>query len=373
MFHRGDVLYDPKYRELSSHPYWERVWIIQEVGTARSIKVLFDDECLTWPYFINEVISSLSDPKRFKYNDCGPLRMRHLIQNRYKNSHNLVNLLKTHQRSKCKDPRDKVYGFIGLASDCYEFPLDYGKTTYEVWQDTISFITVRRLKNSLPILELAQLVKELLGCDTVAHSKPVGSSLKDPLIKLKAFRIGAIVELGPSTKEILAEVNAAGEWKALVYREFHFIAGEAMKENDALMQVLETLKTSDLDKVTSFNKPKSELSIADYESTATGASSHFEKSATSSACKLFLYTTSTLGVMGICEDACVGDLICALPNLNRVLIVRQIANRFAEYVRYQAVGTALLSTHLLPWKEKEHGIVDFELGITANDLFGLLS
>ncbi len=40
-----------------------------------------------------------------------------------------VNFLKNHQEALCKEPRDKVYGLIGLALDASGFCMDYQKSS----------------------------------------------------------------------------------------------------------------------------------------------------------------------------------------------------------------------------------------------------
>jgi hypothetical protein len=59
----------------------------------------------------------------------GPLRLDRLLrQEKYNDSHTLKRLLEEHREAKCAEPRDKVYGLVGLASDAAQFPMDYSKS-----------------------------------------------------------------------------------------------------------------------------------------------------------------------------------------------------------------------------------------------------
>ncbi|KAF2011925.1 HET-domain-containing protein, partial [Aaosphaeria arxii CBS 175.79] len=150
-----DMDEEERYRLLSHHPYWERVWIVQEIFKARNIEVCFDSERLRWKDFItnlDELVSRTNKPHKFD---------RHL-RLKYEHNQTLLFLLKAYRSSKCKDPRDKIYGFVGLASDCHRFPIDYSKTTYEVWKDTVTFISRQPRYDAWNMARIGSLIKRLL-------------------------------------------------------------------------------------------------------------------------------------------------------------------------------------------------------------------
>jgi hypothetical protein len=69
----------------------------------------------------------------------GPMILERERQEKYAGGHTLRKLLENHQHAVCKDPRDKIYGFVGLATDARGFPMDYQKSLLEVWKDTMVF------------------------------------------------------------------------------------------------------------------------------------------------------------------------------------------------------------------------------------------
>jgi hypothetical protein len=53
----------------------------------------------------------------------------------------LKDLLEACKDSLCLDPRDKVYGLLGLADDCRDGTLtaDYSKSLFDIYEDVIRF------------------------------------------------------------------------------------------------------------------------------------------------------------------------------------------------------------------------------------------
>lgn len=80
------------------------------------------------------------------------MKLHKQLSEKYKGGHKLAKLLENHQHALCKEPQDHFYGFVDLATDCIEgFPLDYQKSLFEVWKDTIMYKmrTVRLLATTL--------------------------------------------------------------------------------------------------------------------------------------------------------------------------------------------------------------------------------
>ena len=125
--------------ELRGDRYWDRVWIIQELGRANQIKVCFGhDSAMGWTQFIALITLHNSGSE-------GPLMINRLLQEKYSGSHTLRKLLEDHRKALCQEPRDKIYGLVGLAADAIRFPMDYGRSLADVWKDTMVFMNSRKL------------------------------------------------------------------------------------------------------------------------------------------------------------------------------------------------------------------------------------
>lgn len=135
--------------ELCSLDYWHRVWIVQEVVLAQSIKlyllelrenwsglaVIFDYlshhfEPGTTPKLIPQILASL------------PVELhRQRSKSAKARGCSLESLIQSTQRSVCTDPRDKIFALLALAKDCAnnEIQADYSKSVSELYFDVIRF------------------------------------------------------------------------------------------------------------------------------------------------------------------------------------------------------------------------------------------
>ncbi|KAK4169730.1 hypothetical protein QBC43DRAFT_198160 [Cladorrhinum sp. PSN259] len=135
-------------------PYWKRLWIVQEVLLAEKLTLCFGDDfrrtrsweiltmarsCLkklpnTWK--LNPRIQASID--RIKH--AIPFELDTLRENRAElwPLHTLIDITEC---SLSQDPRDKVYGLLGLASDFHyeDFDIDYKKPLEEVYRDVIQW------------------------------------------------------------------------------------------------------------------------------------------------------------------------------------------------------------------------------------------
>lgn len=241
-------------KELCANDYWDRVWIIQEIGKARRIQICFGEHTIEWEKFIIRINRHGVDE------NCGPLRLERQLHAKYAGGHTFRNLLESHKSAMCKDPRDKIYGFVGLATDCYGFPMDYQKSPLEVWKDTMMFVNAHKTVPRSDMVHFGRLVKHLLGGDKVAtieqvvrenalHSNPVllmEMMRNHQILEIEAYIAGEIGDLGPSPEEIISDLNRTDEWTESIRKNFSWDVGKANWENDLFMQGLEECDEADL-------------------------------------------------------------------------------------------------------------------------------
>jgi hypothetical protein len=232
--------------ELCIDGYWDRLWIIQEIGRARQKEVCFGNLAMDWNAFIE--LATLHN------SSCeGPLRLNRLLQEKYSASHTLRKLLQDHRKALCKEPRDKIYGLVGLAADAIGFPMDYRKSLIEIWKDTMEFMNSRELLPPSDVIPFGRLVKSLLIGDHLGpleqalqpyEPRPNSAlTLEDPdgprVFQLEGYVIGCIMAIGPSTQEIISSLNKADQWAALIQKHFSKELGAAHRENDTLMHTIQ--------------------------------------------------------------------------------------------------------------------------------------
>ena len=148
MQHRWDTLY-----RMTEHYYWHRTWIIQEFLFASDIEVFSGKHKLQWKLFEDLVDLLRCDPTL----TSNPLISRILqsrttrltLRRKATSLTTLHELLKEYSDSTCTEPRDKVYGILGLAADCAEDPdtgealgvkPDYEKHIVEVFLDALECV-----------------------------------------------------------------------------------------------------------------------------------------------------------------------------------------------------------------------------------------
>lgn len=152
---------------LCERGYWSRLWVIQEIVLAKELMVRCGPDVATWRAF-SRALQGYEHYDRIK--SSLPYLFDRQRSDRYYECR-LLNLLEACQASKCADPRDKVYGLLGLANDCGEDELvvDYSKTVYEVYMDVIAFHSSRTRsrqllspRRDLDVVRFSQLLQKSL-------------------------------------------------------------------------------------------------------------------------------------------------------------------------------------------------------------------
>ncbi|EJT77271.1 hypothetical protein GGTG_07183 [Gaeumannomyces tritici R3-111a-1] len=241
---------------LLEDPYWDRLWILQELGRARRILVCLRLHTVPWKEFVALVVGP---PSRFDEDipDRGPIWLDTVIvQAKYAT---LEQLLCDHIHAKCSNRLDKIYGLLGLAIDGFRFPVDYRKTRFEVWRDTIRFIS-ETIETDLT--SMARLVKELLTRDDLVDPQGHQSGCfrqltpreKDAKLRvetlppakqgltLTAAIMGIIAKVGPPVLDCVAEPVQWSNWRDQVQ-----LSLKSPADKDAAIRANDKLFTSLLD------------------------------------------------------------------------------------------------------------------------------
>lgn len=119
----------------------------------------------------------------------GPSKLNQFLQTKYSGSYTLRKLLKNHRQALCKEPKDKVYGVVGLAADAVGFPMDYNKSHPRVWMDTMQFMNLRGLIPVSRVIELLSsywsetiLAPSNRPCNRINHNSTRSSLYKMMMI-----------------------------------------------------------------------------------------------------------------------------------------------------------------------------------------------
>lgn len=147
--------------DIAQRPYWQRLWIVQELVLAKRIQLCSGSRFIKW--------HDLSQGLKYLFNILGSDTTRSIEENPSDQLENsLVQLTKFMRRvrglpassteahiqgqdttstvfdrivqfstQKCHDPRDRVYGLVSLASDASHLDIDYSKTMLEIAFDVV--------------------------------------------------------------------------------------------------------------------------------------------------------------------------------------------------------------------------------------------
>jgi hypothetical protein len=319
-----------------------------------------------------------------------PIRLQKQLEENSIQGHKLQNLLEKYQYALCKEPRDHIYGFVGLATDCVGgFPIDYRKSLFEVWKDTIMFKNADRSASSQhDIMKFGRLIQRLLGGPAIATaneiSRDIASGMAHPgrgdrgvilhgtnnvrynnlsELLIPGRLLGRIEFFGPTFKDIMSIVDKTTEWKIILNRHISKAhLDEAREESDLFIEAMEKAGNEDLNMITSFNHDISQKPIVVRSNLLAAGMVSESKAKRSGKAQNILQTSSAMvrpssmqqrlfllglsrvhadspGRMGLAPpNACVGDYVIQIHGVERALVLRNDNNGSTRLV-----GTAVLA------------------------------
>ena len=153
--------------------YFSRIWIVQEVALAREVQVLYGDAVFNWGELkaaldaLRKNQSLLSQipadelPRQFQravinFTCIDTIRMR-CGRNDKADLGRLLERLLPHRHFESTDPKDRIFGLLGVASDAGQYEVtkpNYGQSVYELYQRTARYL-FNRNSTSLFFLQFA--------------------------------------------------------------------------------------------------------------------------------------------------------------------------------------------------------------------------
>jgi hypothetical protein len=140
-------------------PYFDRVWVMQEVGLAQLVTLIIGEYEIHWTgdtiLRTLEICSSLSV--------VPPSVLRWTPSSRPEENNDILEVLARSRNCSASDPRDKVFALLGLmdAKIASEFPVDYSVTHHEVYAK-LAHYCINKL-GRFDILQHCQHVADDLG------------------------------------------------------------------------------------------------------------------------------------------------------------------------------------------------------------------
>ncbi|KAI1339869.1 heterokaryon incompatibility protein-domain-containing protein [Xylariaceae sp. FL0016] len=379
-------------KELCQDGYWHRLWIIQEISQGQGtqynrLKVCFGKLVFRWDLFIHMLTMH-------NCNDEAPLRLHQQLQ---ESGHTLRGLLVRYEGAKCADPKDKIYGLIGLAADARDFPtIDYKKSTYEIWEDTMVFMNKYKMLHETEIVPFGHLVKKLLKLDVCTPMQNVIRPFEldqDPVrmtdmessrrvFKVRGCVLGYVMDVGPSARQVVESLTAAEWWECRVQQNYPDDLGRAHQESVSFLRRIldddQFHKIADCKSHSSavrweaylkdygrqYAKVRNHLQeyCAEHQYPIKPADEHHEDNteAVSIMYQLKIPRRDVYGKywadgdpsckMGVAsKQARPGDLICLVQGIRRAVVIRNhgLMDHYKDTISLQVYGTALTTKTLL--------------------------
>ncbi|CAO2652851.1 Nn.00g022620.m01.CDS01 [Neocucurbitaria sp. VM-36] len=114
------------------NPYFSRVWIVQEVTLAENIRVVCGEIILTLHH-----LQAASTRLPMSRNWTVPAAALAVIKES-RSSRSLEQCIYRYCQNDSKDPRDKIYGLLGMTSERWRVQVDHEKSVIEVYLDAVT-------------------------------------------------------------------------------------------------------------------------------------------------------------------------------------------------------------------------------------------
>lgn len=140
---------------LANRPYWSRFWVIQEFLLGAHVEVYCGNSKIMWQDF-QEMVCRLAGviaygDSNIRSETLDSYRALPLVMGRHPDKHPqflqpLQDLLITHSRAECKDPRDRVFALLGLVTREERNFLDRLFPNYKITGEQVAIMTLAHIQ-----------------------------------------------------------------------------------------------------------------------------------------------------------------------------------------------------------------------------------
>ena len=157
-------------------PWWQRMWVLQEVVVSKSATVQCGHKSLPWSRFeaiseafvpqvvlIGSMVASGALDRHFGVSNHIAIIKALRAWQQNGTQLDLLSLVVKYRRNRVTDPRDKIFALLGLAAPAERdaFQADYGKNTAQVYMEFVKVLVERRKR--LDVLAFCTLHRKTAG------------------------------------------------------------------------------------------------------------------------------------------------------------------------------------------------------------------
>jgi hypothetical protein len=121
------------FETLLNDRYFTRLWIVQEILLAPQVRILCGGRWIMW----SDLQDSIASENAPSWTDVQPVALSLLLDHgQHGNGKSLCHYINYYSAQNCRDPRDKLYGLLGLVPEDQRPTIDYAKSILQVYIDT---------------------------------------------------------------------------------------------------------------------------------------------------------------------------------------------------------------------------------------------
>ncbi|KAE9367969.1 HET-domain-containing protein [Stipitochalara longipes BDJ] len=215
-------------RQLCQRPYWERLWIIQEVVVSQDAELYCGMNHMPWDDF-SRFQKCLEDGEIELNGDDSIQKSLAFNLDRYRaynqiDYSNIIELLEAFSSSLCYEIRDKIYGLVGLARDAADFRIDYSRSLYDIFVDVM---WLQDKEDCTLLIACGQFVQWLLKGE-VGKSIPKIDLSRERLVGAMGYEMSSVKGVFQPTKfqtlsqEEIILLRSTEDWRHDVERLLQF-------------------------------------------------------------------------------------------------------------------------------------------------------
>ena len=209
------------FEQLFMQPYWSRTWVIQEAVLAKQFWLLCGNEMILWdnlmltfdhlldntaissfPHSASRKIDFWDDTEPEEYTEACSRFIRFKEARCSRGKYSLLELAELFRQHNCTDPRDKLYGLRGIASNGEFLRVDYDHSTPHVFFEALSLNIpkIERMGRCLIHRDKEKLGYAMTLCSSISMAEvDILTMLQDPNHSMLEWLIydGEVSSCGP--------------------------------------------------------------------------------------------------------------------------------------------------------------------------------
>jgi hypothetical protein len=204
------------FSEMCNFEYWTRVWVVQEIILAERITIHCGEDSIDWDTF-SAVRHQFANASEYQYpmgipksivdltqSLAGKIDVQREARRTQPETCRLIQLLEACEDSVSHDPRDRIYGLLGVASDVSEqdFPIDYQISLSKLHASVFDFYRRQHPEEKSRLVRFSQFVQRLFGgqCDLASQDAirdaPFVAELSNPMpLQVPVFQLSRIIKI----------------------------------------------------------------------------------------------------------------------------------------------------------------------------------